>query len=124
MGLSKTQMRDVLEKGGTVLYKGRLITSVAQLVKVSGTAQENASELETLRARVAELEAANTSTSGEDAGEGSGEGGGEGEIDDSSEELKKHTRTELVMKAQAEGIEVGESDTKAQIIEKILGKGK
>jgi hypothetical protein len=55
------------------------------------------------------------------AGEG---GGSEEEIHDSKDELMRHTRAELAEMASEKKVEIGENDTKAQIIEKILGAGK
>lgn len=118
--LTKTQMREQIEAGGSVLYKGKLITRVDQLTRITGTDAEKQSEIDSLEARLAELKGGGTAaeTPAEKTAEGSQT------LDDTAAELKRHTRAELVETAQAESVEVGESDTKAEIIEKILAKRK
>ena len=125
MGLSKTQMRGAIENGGSVLYQGKLITNLAQLAKVSGTEAEKSSEIADLKKRLAELEGGQSAPAESSAKQESANGeSSEEALDDTAEELKKHTRQELIMKAQADGIEVGEADTKAEIIGKILAQKK
>lgn len=41
-------------------------------------------------------------------------------LDDTAEELNRHTRAELAEMAKAKKIEVGEKETKAEIIAKLL----
>jgi hypothetical protein len=124
MALTKKAAREIIENGGSVLHKGKLITRVDQLNVFDGTAEEKEAERLALKARLAELE-------GEDAGDGQlspdekalAPAGGEGDedtLDDSKEELMRHTRAELADMAGKKFIEIGENETKAQIIDKIL----
>lgn len=112
MALTKAQAEEVIRNGGSVLYKGKLITKPEHLKYFEGTSEEKDAEKEALRARLAELE----------GGDKPQTAGGDSVIDDSFEELNRHTRSELAEMAAAEGVEVGDKDTKAQIIEKILTK--
>ena len=118
MGLSKEQMRDIIENGGTVLHARGLITNLGQLARLHGTDAEKQSEIEGLEKRLAELKGTDQIA----ADSARGNNSEPEKLDDSKTELMRHTRQELVMKAQAEGIEVGESDTKAEIVQKLLAK--
>lgn len=115
MALTKEQAAQVLNDGGSVLYKGRLITKPEHLKYFEGTAEEKEAEKAALRERLAELE-------GESAESAEVETAADGGavLDDSAEELNRHTRGELKTMAEEKGIEVGEKETKADIIAKIL----
>lgn len=113
MGLSKTQIRDIIEGGGTVLHSRGLITNVGQLARLHGSEAEKQSEIEGLEKRLAELKGSENADIPEIESD---------KLDDLKVELMRHTRQELVMKAQAEGIEINESETKAEIVQKLLSK--
>lgn len=115
MALTKAQAEEVIKNGGSVLYEGKLITKPEHLKFFEGTDEEKESEKAALKARLAELEPETTIQPDEAAMLDSG-----GVLDDTFDELNRHTRKELAETAAAEGVTIGESDTKAQIIEKIL----
>lgn len=114
MALTKQQARETIESGGSVLHKGRLYTKVEHLKHFDGTPEEKQSEIEDLEKRLAELK---NESSGEKNGTSSSV-----TLDDSKEELMKHTRAQLLEEATAKGIEIGETETKAQIVEKLLAE--
>lgn len=116
MALTKAQAKEVLDGSGSVLHNGKLITKPEHLKYFDGTEEEKEAEKESLRARLAELEGSTTDANVSSSATRT--------LDDSFEELNRHKRSELVETAAAEKVEIGESDTKAQIIEKILANRK
>lgn len=58
MPLTREQARQTILGGGSVLHKGRLLTKIEHLQFFEGTDEEKQSELQKLKARVAELEGA------------------------------------------------------------------
>ena len=74
MGLSKKDARDIIEGGGSVLHKGKLITRVDQLYAFDGTPEEKDAEREALRRRLAELDSEGGG-SGDEASDESAAGG-------------------------------------------------
>lgn len=69
MPLTKQQARETIEAGGSVLYKGKLLTKVEHLKYFDGTQEERAAEAESLRARLAELETTEAAAGGETSDE-------------------------------------------------------
>lgn len=122
MALTLKQMRERIEAGNSVLFQGRIITDVdklptaAQLAKTdeekTAAADDLKAQMQKMQQQLDALETANTSESGT------------GDSDDTLEDLMKHTRAQLVEKAGEVGVEVGESDTKAEISQKILDANK
>jgi hypothetical protein len=131
--LNLKQMRETVENGKSVLYKGRLISTVEKLptaAELASTEEEKAAAAGDIDAQIAALQqqkagltSGKKDSSSETNSDAGGSGSGDGS-DDTIEELMKHTRAQLVEKAGEVGVEVGESDTKTQIAEAILAKQK
>lgn len=122
-------MRDVIEAGGSVKYKGKLITRVDQLFKVNGTEAEKTSEIDSLKARLAELEGGNSEVKTE---EKSADASHDETLEAEKKRLKKLNRSQLTNEIDElnksldddQKIVIAEGDTNAEIVEKILAKGK
>lgn len=128
MAMKLEDMRQRIQEGKSVLYKNRLITSLDKLpsaAELASTDEEKAAAAGDIDAKIAALQAQRASLSAggkkDSSSETSSESGGG---DDTLEELMKHTRAQLVEKAGEVGVEVGESDTKAEISQKILDANK
>lgn len=134
MGLTRKQMEETIAAGGSVLHNGKLHTSAATLpskAKMASSDEDKETaaadldkQIEALQAQKAKLAKTETKTAKGSEPKGSGDNSEGDGGDDTLDELMKHTRAELVQKAAEAKIEIGEQDTKAQIAEAILAKGK
>jgi hypothetical protein len=136
MALSREQMEEVIKGGGSVLVsvggRKKLVSSVANLpsqAELAKTDAEKSVAAADIDSQIAALQAQKSGLIGNQPGGGESDStnansqkgnAANNSIDDSIEELMKHTRAELVEKAKDVGVEVGDTDTKTQISEAIL----
>lgn len=114
--LSREGMEAVIKGGGSVMLpSGKLATRMDQLPSAAALAKTPAEK----QAAADDLDAQIEKLQSQKAQLGASAGG-----DDTTEELMKHTREQLVQKAEELGVEFPKDATKAVIAEAILSKGK
>lgn len=136
MPLSREQMIETINGGGSVLVsvggKKRLVSSVEKLPSVAELARttgEKQIAVADIDKQIAALRAQkdglfpNAEVGGFDVTNSNPQKDQTTDsIDDTVEELMKHTRAELVEKAAALGLTIGDTETKTHISEAILAK--
>ena len=130
--MTRKELEQVVSGGGSVLHEGKLHTRIDTLpskARMAKSDEDRAAAAGDLDAQIAALQAQRAAL---DAGKtaktaaGGGDDGGGGDADDAetTESLMKNTREKLVEIAKERKIEIGEQDTKAQIVEAVLTAGK
>jgi hypothetical protein len=131
MPLKLKDMKERIESGHSVLFKGRIISSVDKLptaAEIASTDEEKTAAADDLKAQMqkmqAQLDQLESSKKGSSSGENSETGGGDEA--DTFESLMKLKHEELFARAEPiakeKGIELDPKTTKAELTKLILGE--